>query len=148
MAETGEPEIEERVRRACDIAAGRAAADPAAPGKTICGAKKDLNCKGEGPEWYLMVWRGAWRYVSDGHLPRGTYLAADRRAATYGKVYPGEIVACHDRGGPLKTPRLICEPNEDGKVMVKCDFVKRRDGSLAFTLPDGSEVVLPDPRSK
>jgi hypothetical protein len=145
----GETTISDRVKSACDIAAGRAEAAPDATGTRITGSKKDLNAKGRGPEWHRMVYRsGSWRYVSDERLPRGDFRASDRRATVYGEVYPGEIVAQHDRGCPLDSAWLACGPDEDGKVLVACDFRRRRDGKLTFVLPDGSEVVTTNPRAK
>lgn len=140
--------ISQRVQSACDIAAGRAEADQAATGAAIVGAKKDLNSKGRGPEWYRMVYRGGWQYVSDERLPSGRFLAADRRASVHGDVYSGEIVVGHDRGSPVDVARLVASPNAEGKVLVPCEFVRRRDGQLGVTLPDGSLVVLPDPRKR
>lgn len=139
----------DRIAAACDIATGRTPADPSAPGEHITGAKKDLNAKGRGPEWYRMVYRGgSWRYVSDERLPSGTYLASDRRATVRGEVYPGEIVAQHDRGQPVDLMYLVCRPDDQGTRLVDCAFRRRRDGDLAVTLPDGSEIVLPDPRRR
>jgi hypothetical protein len=67
--------------------------DEFAAGVSITGAKKDLNCKGRGPQWYRMVWRpGSWQYVSSDRLPAGNFLASDRRASVSGEVYHGEIV--------------------------------------------------------
>lgn len=138
--------LETRIQVACDIATGRIPADPADAGKKVIGAKKDLNCKGRGPQWYRMVYRNAWQYVSSDRLPSGNFLAADRRATVYGIVYPGEIVVSHDRGKPVDCAWLVCPPDAYGKVMVDIGCpAKRRDGQLYFTLPDGSVVVLPDP---
>ena len=139
-------QISDRVQSACDIATGRSPADAGATGTTITGSKKDLNAKGNGPEWHRMVYRGSWRYVSDDRLPSGRYLASDRRASTSGEVYPGEIVVQHDRGSQVDSAWLACAPNSEGKSLVTCSFERQRDGQLKFSLPDGSEVVLPDPR--
>lgn len=143
------PAISARVQAACDVAAGRTQADDAATGTRITGAKKDLNAKGRGPQWYCMVYRNrSWQYVSTDRLPSGTFLAADRRAEVYGEVYPGEIVVQHDRGSAVDAAWLVAAPNAEGKCLTKITFTKRRSGDLAFTLPDGSEVVLSDPRAK
>lgn len=137
------------IQVACDIAAGRASADPDAEGARIRGAHKDLNAKGRGPEWYRMVYRGgSWQYVSDERLPSGTYRASDRRATVYGEVYPGEILADHDRGKPVDQIWLAHARDAEGDALTECEFRRRRDGDLAITLPDGSEVVLSDPRRK
>lgn len=142
------PKVALETQAACDIAAGRVQADPAAIGASIIGAKKDLNCKGRGPQWYRMVWRaGTWQYVSDERLPAGSFRASERRAEVHGEVFPGEIVVGHDRGGPVDSAWLARE-RVDGKALVTITFAKRRDGNLAFTLPDGSIVVLSNPRAK
>lgn len=142
-------DLDTRIAAACDIAAGRTPADPAAPSRRITGAKKDKNARGRGPEWYRMVWRGgSWRYVSDERLPSGNFLAADRRATVYGEVYEGEVCVDHDRGGPVSDAYLVCRPDEGGKVLADCTFARRRDGQLAITLPDGSVILTPDPRKK
>lgn len=142
------PVISARTQAACDIATGRVPADPATMGVSMLGAKKDLNCKGRGPEWHRMVWRGgSWNYVSSERLPSGSFRASERRAEVSGEVYPGEIIAQHDRGGPIDAAYLILEP-QDGKFRLDITVAKRRDGQLVFKLPDGSEVLLPNPRSR
>lgn len=138
--------LSERVQSACDIAAGRTPADPASSGKRIIGAKKDLNCKGRGPPWYRMVYRRGWQYVSSERLPSGSFRAEERRAEVYGNVYPGEIVVSHDRGKPVDAAWLVLTPDAEGQVLRSIEFASRRDGKLSFSLPDGSEVVLPNPR--
>jgi len=141
------PAISARVQAACDVATGRTPTDDAATGTRITGAKKDLNAKGRGSQWYRMVYRNrSWQYVSTDRLPNGTFLAADRRAEVYGKVFPGEIVVQHDRGSAVDAAWLVAAPNTEGKCLTKITFAKRRSGDLAFSLPDGSEVVLSDPR--
>lgn len=141
--------LEDRLKVACDIVCGRAAADPSEEGKVITGAKKDLNAKGKGPEWYRMVWRsGCWQYVSSDRLPSGNFRASDRRASVSGPVYTGEIVAGHDRGGQIDIAWVICPPDADGKVMVSIEFKKRRDGQLEFSLPSGDKILTPNPRAK
>lgn len=139
--------ISGRVQSACDIATGRSPADDAATGTRIIGAKKDLNCKGRGPQWYRMVYRRSWQYVASERLPSGSFLASERRSEVHGNVYPGEIVVSHDRGRPVDAAWLVLTPDSDGKVLRKIEFASRRDGQLAFRLPDGSEVVLPNPRA-
>lgn len=142
------PKIDPLTQAACDIAAGRTPAGHNASGKSIVGAKKDLNSKGRGLEWYRMVYRGGWQYVSDEWLPSGSFRASDRRAEIYGDVYPGEIVVAHDRGKPVDLAWLARTPSEASSGLIKINFRSRRDGQLVFTLPDGSEVVLPNPRKK
>ena len=142
------PSIDPRILAACDIAAGRTPADEAAEGARVTGARKDLNAKGNGAHWYRMVWRGGeWVYVSPDRLPAGTFLASDRRAVVYGVVYPGEITIDHDYGAPVDAAGLAHE-EVDGEPLSVIEFTRRRGGKLAFTLVDGSVVVLPDPRAK
>jgi len=142
-------QLTERVTRAISIATGAVAADPSERGHTITGAKKDLNCKGRGDEWYRMVLRnGRWQYVSDDRLPSGSFRASDRRASVSGDVYVGEIVVRHPRGGRVESAWLVCDPGEDGKVLVGCGWGIRRDGQASVRLPDGQEVVVEDPRKK
>lgn len=133
------------VQTACNIATGKVSADPAAEAISIVGAKKDLNSKGRGPEWYRMVWRnGVWQYVSSDRLPRGNFLASDRRASVYGDVFVGEVIVGHDRGAKVDCAYLVV----DGETALTALALPkpRRDGSLAIKLPDGSELVLPNPR--
>lgn len=145
-----ETELAPAVKIACDIAAGRTPADPAGEGREIKGGYKNLNAKGNGPEWYRMVWRsGVWRYVSDDRMPQGKYLASERRCEVRGDVFGGELVAQHDRGAKIDTIYLIrINPDEAGKSLMKCEFKMRRDGQLAIMLPDGTEVLVPNPRAK
>lgn len=142
--------LEARIQEACDLAAGRTPADPSAEGHRIIGAEKDLNCKGRGPQYYRMVYRdGSWQYVSDDRLPSGAFRASDRRAKVFGVVFVGEIVASHDRGAQIGVAYLVVSPNpEEGGVLQKIGIKARRDGQLAFTLPDGSEIVTPNPRKR
>lgn len=144
-------QLEDRVRIACDIAAGRTLASPGASGTRIVAAKKDLNAKGNGPWWYRMVWRnGSWEYFSTDRLPMGTSRAHERRAAVYGEVFPGELVCSHDKGSSIDDEvNLVCFPDADDKVLVECGAVtKRRDGQLDIVLPDGSKITVPNPRKK
>lgn len=138
-----------RYQLPCDIAQGKAEADPTSAAISIRAAHKDLNAKGRGPCWYRMVWRGnTWQYFSDGRLPTGTFRAAERRATVYGDVFVGEIIAQHDKGGPIEAVYLIAPGPSDSEIKLSpaLDFTKRRDGMLAVTLPDGSGIVLPNPR--
>jgi hypothetical protein len=64
---------------------------------TIRGAFRDLNARGRGEETFRKVWRsGRWQWISSA-LPSGSFLAADRRAATKGDVETGEIIAQFSR---------------------------------------------------
>lgn len=144
------PALEARIQIACDIATGKIPAPDHDSPRNVVGAKKDLNSKGNGPEWFRMVYRnGSWRYVSDDRLPSGKFLASDRRATVYGEVFAGEIIAGHDRGGQIDSAWIVmAEPDAAGKNLKAITATKQRDGQLAFALPDGSKVVLPNPRAK
>ena len=142
-------QTDSRVTRATDIATGRTQPDPTGTGWTIVGAKKDLNCRGNGPEWYRLVLRdGRWEYVSTDRLPSGSFRASDRRATVCGGVYAGEIVAQHPRGGSVDSVSLVCEPDAEGCALVPCTFAARRDGLLAVTLPDGTVIAVENPRKR
>lgn len=135
------------ITAACDIATGAVPSDPAAIGKNIRAAHKDLNCKGRGPCWYRMVYRNKqWEYFSDERLPGGNYLARDRRATVHGYVYLGELVCQHDRGKPIDAVWLACEPDEKDNVLVPCEYSSRRDGAIEVTLPNGQKMTVPNPR--
>lgn len=138
--------IDPIVQNACDVAAGRVSENEDDSGTKVIGACKDLNVKGNGPHWYRMVYRKArWRYVSDERLPQGSFRAAERRAKVYGEVFPGEITVDHDYGGQVDDACLVIAPNPDG-CLLEIKFSRNRKGELVFILPDGSKVVLPDPR--
>jgi hypothetical protein len=59
-------------------------------------------------------------------------------------VWPGEIVIQHDRGGPIDAAYLVVD--EDQKPLIQCRLGRTRDGQLRITLPDGREIVRPNPR--
>ena len=135
------------IQTACDIAMGRLAPDPTESGHRTVGARRELNSKGNGPEWYRMVYRaGAWRYVSDDRLPRGTFLASDRRATVWGDVYSGEIMARHDRGQGIDRVYIVRPFGVDDQRLIVCAFVKQRDDNLRVKLPTGDEVTVSNPR--
>lgn len=141
----------DRVTHACMLATGRVGQEAGAkPAGRITAAHKDLNAKGRGAWWYRMVWRsGTWEYYSDERLPMGTFLAHDRRATVQGDVWAGEIIVTHDKGSGLDSGGyLVCTPDADGKVLVEITWTKRRDGNLVFAMPDGSEIVTPNPRAR
>jgi hypothetical protein len=127
-----------------DYAAGRAAIPDDAEPQQIRVASKDYNARGRCREhWYRVALRGGeWVYF-EGSLPVGNYLAADRRATLHGDVYVGELIAQHDRGGPIDVVYLVTGGDD---VIQILEWRKRRDGQLAITLPDGTEVLAPNPR--
>lgn len=143
--QTPPTEISDCVQTACAIATG-GPSDPNAAELSIRAAHKDLNGKGRGPWWYRMVYRaGAWTYFSNERLPMGTFLASDRRATVRGDVFVGELVCSHDKSGPVDALYLVVG-GEDKILAV--EWKKRRDGQLTITLPNGQEVVRPNPRSR
>ena len=154
--ETPADALPERVRLACDVAAGRTPPAADARGHRVRAAAKDLNCKGRGPWWYRMRLApqgkggGAWQYFSAERLPSGTFRAAERRATVHGDVFAGDLVCSHDRGGPMDpTIYLVCDPDEAGRVLVECEgWAARRDGRIDVTLPDGTVVTVPAARSR
>lgn len=148
-AATEPPALSLAERVACEIASGVRTGDPSATAIVITAAKKDLNAKGNGSEWYRMVYRGgAWVYFAAGRLPRGTYLASDRRASVAGDVYEGEIVCRHHRGDQVDAVWLVVDgPRKGGErgFLASLEFTRGRDG-LRVILPTGAHVTLPDPR--
>jgi hypothetical protein len=147
--------ISEAVRLACDIATG-AAADPTATAIPTKGSWRDLNAKGNGTETYrraLTPGRG-WRFVASDRLPRGTFLAADRRAVVRGDVYVGDLVADYDRS--LRGGRSQGEAAHDGKVGLVVgvgadrkviiewmDVARQKDGTWRVILPTGAHLTMP-----
>jgi hypothetical protein len=71
-------------------------------------------------------------------------LASDRHAEEYADVAVGDIIAQHDRGGPVDTVYLV----QDKAVapLLQLQF-RRYQGRLLATMPDGSVLDLPDPRT-
>lgn len=141
-------EITSEMNMAIAIAIGASVPDPSEAGVTITAGKKDLNARGRGPHWYRMVYRkGRWIYVSPDRLPSGNFRASERRCAVYGEVYLGEIVACHDIGGPIDLAWLVV--TEDPETCLwQISFSRLRDGQLDFTLPNGMVVTTKDPRQR
>jgi hypothetical protein len=82
-AEPEAPGPSETDRLACDLATG-AARDSTAVAIRTRAAWRDLNAKGNGSETYRRALSPGeqWRFVSGERLPRGTYLASDRKPAS------------------------------------------------------------------
>jgi hypothetical protein len=156
---TAEPAtaISEAVRLACDIATG-SARDPAAVAIITRAAWRDLNAKGNGTETYRRALSpgGAWRFVSNDRLPRGTFLAGDRKAVVRGDVYVGDLLADYDRGlsrgassGEAKHDGKIglVVGHHDGKVLKEdiewMDVVRQKDGTWRVILPTGAHLTFP-----
>jgi hypothetical protein len=136
-----EPELPQYVREACDLAAS--GAEPPDTPLQIVAARKDYSARGRCREhWYRLAWRGGeWRYLGDRRLAVGRFLAADRHDAVDADVWPGELIVEHDRGGPIRAAYLVTE-----EELMRCELRRTRDGQLRITLPDGRDVVRPNPR--
>lgn len=136
------------VLTACDVASGAVMTPGDATAIEVTAARRDLNCKGNGTEWYRMVWRdGSWQYFSDQRMPARGFRASDRKVTLTGSVYEGEIFCAHARGGPVDAVRLVVS-DPTGKVKhLPLQWSKCRDG-LRVILPTGTHVTLPDPRGK
>lgn len=133
---------------ACDIASGAVPTPRDATAIELTAAHRDLNCKGNGTEWYRMVWRdGSWQYFSGRRMPARGFRASERRVTLTGSAYEGEILCAHDRGGPVDVVRLVvCDPTGKTKH-IPLEWTKCRDG-LRIILPTGAHITLPNPRSK
>jgi hypothetical protein len=148
------PAMTERMRCSCDIATG-AAIDPAAVAIRAKGAWRDLNAKGNGTETYRRALSpgGSWRFVASDRLPRGTFLAADRKALARGDVYVGDLVADYDRS--LSRGVSQGEAQHDGKVglvtgeaakggalVAWMDVARQKDGTWRVILPTGAHLTF------
>jgi hypothetical protein len=129
---------------ACEIAAtdGTPPDEP----REIRAAYKDYNARGRCREhWFRMVWRGgAWQYLGDRRLASGNFRASERHDMVMAEVWPGELVVQHDRGGPIDAAYLVYDGGD--RSLARCDLGRTRDGQLRITLPDGRQVVRPNPR--
>lgn len=148
-----EPAVTEQDRIACDIATG-AAADPAAVAISTRGAWRDVNAKGNGSETYRRALSpgGAWRFVSSERLPRGTFLASDRKATVHGDVYVGDLVADYDRS--LRAGKSQGDATHDGKIgivlapadkgaeILWMDAIRQKDGTWRVILPTGAHLTI------
>jgi hypothetical protein len=130
--------LPDHVRAACDIAAGRVAADPAAGTVTVRAALNDWGKD----HWYRMVWSAAddaWRYFAERRLEEGY-----RYSSVDGRVAIGDLVARHDRGCPIDAIWVVAD--RTAKPLRACKFAARGDGRLSITLPDGTVIDRPNPR--
>jgi hypothetical protein len=121
----------------------------------ISGAYRNINARGRGTEAFRKALRGGrWDWVAAGYLPRGTFLAADRRASVTGPVEPGELIAQFSRsvgyGGSracsLDWFSVVGDDGQLGDDLV-CRRRKVAGGGFGYnvTLPDGSVIEVPDP---
>jgi hypothetical protein len=143
-----QPSVGPNTLLACQIARGEAEG-PQEPVGQMIASKKDLNARGKVREWWFrMRWDGnQWAYLSEERLRGGTFLASDRHQTVYGDVYAGDVLITHDRGGPVDTEaKLVIGAGEEGAAA--CPVTRRRDGQLSIRLPDGTDILRPNPRSK
>jgi hypothetical protein len=145
----------ERVVAACDIATG-AARDPDAVAVRTKGSWRDLNCKGNGTETYRRALSpgGSWRFVAEDRLPRGAFLASDRKAIVRGDVFAGDLVANYERslrGGASRGEAahdgkigLVVGPREQGGADIEwMDVVRQKNGTWRVVLPTGAHLTFP-----
>jgi hypothetical protein len=144
--ESAAPEAERDpdLARACEIAATDG--EPDGPPISIRAAHKAYSSRGRrDAHWYRMVWRsGAWQYYARERLPEDP---RERCATVYGDVRPGELVAQHDRGGPIDAVYLVTSRPGNDRLRF-CTLRRTRAGTLRITLPDGRVVERPDPRRR
>lgn len=137
------------VRVACDIATGVTKPDSSATAISVVAASRNLNTRGTGHEWYRLVYRASqWVYFQEGRMPKGKFLASERRVTLYGDVYEGEILAGHPRGAAIESVRLVVdEPDDDGSRgrLISCEWSVTRAG-IRVILPTGAHLNLPNPR--
>lgn len=124
----------------------------------VRGAWRDVNSRGNGTESYrrrLSPGAQSWGWLSDERLPRGTFLASDRRAVIRGDAFVGDLLAVFSRGlrGGSSTGKatldgfeIYCGRGGDGKFLLPdCDGKKKRDGSYSVMLPTGRVLIVPSP---
>lgn len=154
LAEPATERPSEATILACDIATG-AAKDPTANAIRTKAAWRDLNAKGNGGETYRRALSpgGAWRFVSSERLPRGTFLASDRRCTVRGDVFVGDLIADYDRS--LSKGASQGEAKHDGKIGLVIgaadkgaeiewmDVTRQKDGTWRVILPTGAHLTIP-----
>jgi hypothetical protein len=120
------------------------------PGLSILAAHCDYSARCKMREhWFRMAWRNdTWEYIGE-RLSGVGLLASTRHQSSYSDVWPGELIAQHDRGKPVDTIWLVVLVPDSKEPIIrreKLQFTRRRDGKLAITLPDGTVLTRPDPR--
>ena len=145
--------VSEQIRIACDIATG-SANDPSAVAIRIRAAWRDLNAKGNGSETYRRALSpgGEWRFVSSERLPKGAFLAGDRKAAVRGDVFVGDLLADYERslrrGASLGEAKhdekigLVIGPSDKGAEIEWMDVVRQKDGTWRVILPTGAHLTF------
>lgn len=154
----GPPPLDPAVKDACMIAVGESPADERSTPHRCWAAKRGLNCKGNGGESYRRVLRAgtkSWEFLSSERLPRGTYLAADRKASVYGEGFRGDLLASYSRslrGGKsqqskatLDEVRIVVGKHSGEWLSVPCVATRRRDGRYDIILPSGQSLTVASP---
>jgi hypothetical protein len=148
--------LSEAIRIACDLATG-AVSDPTAGAIRTRAAWRHLNAKGNGNETYRRALSpgGQWRFVSGERLPRGTYLAGDRKASIRGDVFMGDLVADYDRALSHGKSRgeaahdgkigLVTGPADNGAEIWWMDAIRQKDGTIRVILPTGAHLTIVAP---
>jgi hypothetical protein len=120
------------------------------PGQSILAAHCDYSARGKMREhWFRMAWRNdTWEYIGERLSGVGIHTHT-RHQSSYADVWPGELIAQHDRGKPIDIIWLVVLVPDSKEPIIrreKLQFTRRRDGKLAITLPDGTVLTRPDPR--
>lgn len=151
------PGLDPIVLDACLIAVGERGTDEQAASHRCWAAKRDVNARGNGGESYRRVLRAgaeAWEWLSIGRLPRGTFLASDRRYTITGDGYRGDLLAAYSRGlrggrsegrATLDEIRLVVGAHSGERVSVACRHTRRRDGRYDVILPSGHSLTVASP---
>lgn len=149
VQQSAETELSTGLRAACDRAAGRSPVPPDEPTIRLQAAHRDISARGRVREqWYrlaLVPGETTPRYFSTEREPRGM-LSRDRHWTGYGHVPAGTLLLQHDRGKPIDAVWLVYRGSDGGEYVKSCHFVRRADGHLGVTLPDGTTIAVADPR--
>jgi hypothetical protein len=119
-----------------------------APVGRITAARKEYSARGRCQEhWFRMRWSGnQWEYLGERIGGPGGFRASERRQASFADVWTGDLLAQHDRGGPINAVFIVVPKSIEADNLAVCKFVRTRDGNLRITLPDGSVITRPNPR--
>lgn len=117
----------------------------------IMAAVVDYSSKGNMlNHWFRMVYRdGAWEYFAERKATAPTYGAASRNQKIKGTVRSGELVLKHNYKGGVTEIGLAStgwEGRKSWEDLQPCTF-KASGRELVITMPDGSTVTAPNPRS-
>lgn len=143
-ATTAQEEIDKaHTRHAFLVAKGEATA--AEEAIEITGARNDYNAKGRGSTMARRVLRnGSWEWVSK-PASRGRYLAGDRKDATRGDVYEGEIIAEFTLGGSGKPNCFMYASQRESAPLVIFEGFARTKEGFKLTAKNGESIMVSDP---